>query len=74
MIVYDMKVEVVVFEVWFYDEINVGVDWFDFMCLDIGDLVQVCVVQGMLGLLKFDQLMLEVFRCMINIEFWRFIW
>lgn len=71
---FDTKAEVDAFEDWFYEVINAGQDWFDFLHPRRGVVVQARVVGGELGVLKALQPTLQANTRTMKIEHWRSTW
>lgn len=68
------KAQAAAFESWFYDDINAGQDFFDWVHPRLGTVVQARVVGGELGALSFSQRTLEGSSRSLKIEYWRSAW
>lgn len=71
---FDSKAEAAAFETWFYDDIDAGQAFFDFVHPRLGTTVQARVVGGQLGALTFLQPTLEKCTRSIKLEYWRSTW
>lgn len=71
---FDTQAETAAFEDWFYDDINAGQDFFDFVHPRLGTTVQGRVVGGELGPLSYLDPTLGYARRSIKVEYWRSTW
>ncbi|MGJ4749010.1 hypothetical protein ACQV5M_21790, partial [Leptospira sp. SA-E8] len=62
------------FEDWFDQEINSGVDWFDFTAPRTGTIRHAHFVQGEIGPLKFESNTLAYATRTVKLEFMRSTW
>lgn len=71
---HDTKADAAAFEDWFFDDINAGQAWFDFLHPRLGITVQARIVKGELGELKFVNPTLQVSSRSFKLEYWRSTW
>lgn len=68
---HDSKAEAAAFETWFYDDINAGQDFFDFVHPRTGATVLGRLVGGKLGTLRFGNPTREASTRTLKVEYWR---
>lgn len=71
---FDTKAEAIAFEDWFYEDIDAGAAWFDFLHPRTGAVIPARIVNGEIGELKFQQRTLQASSRSFKLEYWRSTW
>lgn len=71
---FDTASQVAAFETWFYDVIDAGQDWFDWVHPRTGATLQAHIVNGELGALSYLAPTLGWAKRTLRLEYWRSAW